>query len=706
MKMRGLLLGLLVASIGRASLAASSAGDNVPLSFTEEEARHWQSVDVTPLGKVIELLQAMISKAAADQQQEQKDMAKYNSWCNQTQTQKTKAIAAAATDQSLLNAQINDLASKISACDTSMTQSDQSVVTLQAQASKAVTDRAAAKATYDASVLKYMRSIQAVTNAANENEKADQKVAQAPGFLQVSQQQDSPDDAQRKIDAFLATREEMRRADSMLDRADDAPQGQVDAYGFQSAGITSLLRKLADRFTTEKTNLEQAEATAAQNQALLMQNLNNQITQAQATKAATVTDRANKVTDRTAKQKTLTDLNTQQKADQDFLASVQSSCNQKNQDFNNRQGLRQQEKDALQQAVDALGSDAIKVKAAKLLANDTLLQLGKGSSFSCLRASKPRDIDAQLKLVDFLQMRARELDSDVLAMLAMRVEADPFAKVKQMISDLVANLQKQQATESTQDLWCTTNLKSNEATRKEKSADMATLQAQIAQLQADKTKNEDDANALRGAIVTLYQNLNTSNAQRNKDHAANAATVQDAIDAQAALSAATKTLKDFYSSTFSTPPALLQDTETPANVSITPPPTFAGDYKGMTGQKDGVIGLLEVVQSDFARVQKTTAAAETASQAAYQKFQQETQLDITAKQAEIDHKTTIAQQDDDAIKQKQTDLAAMTNQLKAANDTWASIRNTCEVKQVNTAQKRQEEIQSLRDSLTLLNSMR
>lgn len=671
-----------------------STGAGEPLVLTQEQARFWQSIDATPLSKVIELLKAMISKAATDQQSESTQFATYKSWCNSTINDKTKAIATAATQQNLIAAQITDITTAMSGLDTGMQASDTSIANLQNTRTKAVSDRANASSVYQASLLSYMRSIQAVNNAASENAKADVATGQASAFFLQLQSAEVPYGAEQKIDAFLATREER----SLL-QGGTTPV--ADAFEFQSSGITALLRKLADKFTAEKTNLEQAEAQAVQTNTLLLKSLDDQVKAAQAGKDSMVADKASKVQDLTSKQGSAKALKDQQAADQTYLSGVQSTCNQKAADFTERQRLRSLEVNALNKAVTALNSDTIQVNAKKHLAS--LMQSQEsGSSFSHLRA-KSGNIDAQLKLVNFLQMRARELSSNVLAMLVLRVEADPFEKVKKMITDLVTNLQKQQSDESTQDTWCKSNLDTNLQTRTEKSNAMATLRAQLASMQADVNKLKDGSAELAHGVVSLYQVINTSTIQRNTDHNTNAATIQDAKDAQAALTSAMSTLQNFYANTFTTPrPSLLQENSMDL---ADPPAIFGGNYTGMTGQSDGVIGLLQVVHDDFARVQQTTENAEKAAVDAYTLFQHETNLDIGAKKAEINRNTMLVSTRGDDMTSKQADLAALTTQLAAANATWASIRQTCDVKVQDTKAKRQEEIQSLKDALNLLDTL-
>ena len=63
-------------------------------------------------------------------------------------------------------------------------------------------------------------------------------------------------------------------------------------------------------------------------------------------------------------------------------------------------------------------------------------------------------------------------------------------------------------------------------------------------------------------------------------------------------------------------------------------------YKGMGAESGGIIGFLEVVLSDFARLEAETSSAEDSAQDAYSKFMDESNEDIAVKDAEVEHKTS------------------------------------------------------------------
>ena len=74
---------------------------------------------------------------------------------------------------------------------------------------------------------------------------------------------------------------------------------------------------------------------------------------------------------------------------------------------------------------------------------------------------------AQKRVAQLLREKASEINSRVLSALAVKVEEDPFVKVKKMIKDLIVRLMEEANEEAEHKGWCDTELGTNEQTRKE-----------------------------------------------------------------------------------------------------------------------------------------------------------------------------------------------------------------------------------------------
>merc|ERR1719482_2167002 len=113
---------------------------------------------------------------------------------------------------------------------------------------------------------------------------------------------------------------------------------------------------------------------------------------------------------------------------------------------------------------------------------------------------------------------------------------------------------------------------------------------------------------------------------RMKEKATNTATMNDAKAGEDATKAALVVLKEFYASQGS----FLQHKQVPEMAA----------YKGMSSAKGGVVGMLEVITSDFARLHADTKAAETAAATEYDQFMSDAKASKKSKH-DLEFKTSL-----------------------------------------------------------------
>merc|ERR1719387_1679457 len=134
-------------------------------------------------------------------------------------------------------------------------------------------------------------------------------------------------------------------------------------------------------------------------------------------------------------------------------------------------------------AIEILSSGAVAGNAEKHL--PTLLQ-AVHTSLAQLRVVDKNP--NQERVAAYLNDQAEKLNSRVLSALALHVAEDPFKKVKKMISDLITRLLEEANEEAEHKGWCDEELATNEQTRKEKTAAVETLHAEIDELGASIAK--------------------------------------------------------------------------------------------------------------------------------------------------------------------------------------------------------------------------
>merc|ERR1719488_192096 len=124
----------------------------------------------------------------------------------------------------------------------------------------------------------------------------------------------------------------------------------------------------------------------------------------------------------------------------------------------------------------------------------------------------------------------------------------------------------------------------------------------------------------------------------------------------------------------------------------------------MQAENTGVIGLLEVIQSDFARLEAETRATEVAAQQEYDRFSTDSAVDKAQKERDIEHKT--AQRQSQLLTEKQADLDTTQQELDAALQYFEKLKPSCletGTSYEDRVARRKEEIESLQEALRILN---
>merc|ERR1719293_627480 len=156
---------------------------------------------------------------------------------------------------------------------------------------------------------------------------------------------------------------------------------------------------------------------------------------------------------------------------------------------------------------------------------------------------------------------------------------------------------------------------------------------------------------------------------REAEKAKNTQTVADAQEAQTAVAQAITVLKDFY--------AKAGDATALVQQQPVAPEIFDTAYKGMQAENGGVIGMLEVIESDFARLEADTTAAEATAQKEYDNFMTDAKVDKSAKSTDIEHKTAKKQDQNQALLTKTSDLEGTQKELDAALAYYDKLKPSC-----------------------------
>ena len=636
------------------------------------------AAEVTPVEKVLELMNSMLEKGKKEKHEEQVAFAGYKQFCDDTTTEKNRAISEANDKIGVLNADIEKAVATIQKLTEEIAELEEDVSIWEGDIKASTKVREIEKADYDKTHADYSESVDALGRAIKVLSEKNVNTAQA-SLIQVKSMNLIPAAAKSAIDAFLQQDPEL---------LEQSPP-EANAYEGQSSGIVEMLDKLLDKFIEERTQLEKEEMNAKHAYDMLLQDLKSQIAQSTSDRDEKAEFKAETMQAKADAESDVEDTTSTRDADIKYLADLTATCAQKSSDFDNRQQLRAEEIEAIEKAIDIIGSGAVAGSAEKHLPG----MLQTGHSFAQLRSTGD---GAQARVARFLQSKSELLGSRVLSLVAQRIESDPFVKVKKMIKDLITKLMEEANEESEHKGWCDQELSTNEQTRKEKTAGVEALHSQIDELEASIAKLTEDMADATQAIADLDAAMVKATDLRTAEKAKNTETIQDAAEAQTAVAKALSVLKDFYAKA-ATATSFTQQKEDPT--------IFESEYKGMQSSNGGVVGMLEVIESDFARLEADTKSAEASAAKEHTEFMDDSSSDKASKATDIEHKTAKKQDESQALQTAEEDLAGTKEELDAALQYFDKLKPSCVdagVSYEDRVARREEEIESLKQALEIL----
>merc|ERR1719330_318994 len=306
----------------------------------------------------------------------------------------------------------------------------------------------------------------------------------------------------------------------------------------------------------------------------------------------------------------------------------------------------------------------------------------------------------QQRAVSVLQQAGSRLNSETLTVIAMHVACDPFTKVKKLIQQLIERLLAEATAEATKKGFCDTELGKAEKDRDYRYEDIKSLSVNLASLEAKEDELEAEIAQLKEDLEALEKALKEAEEIRTKEKKENLQTIKDASSGLKSVTEAIALLSAFYKqaakASFVQASPVDEDTQGPG---------FEGSYKGKQEASTGIIGMLEVIKSDFDRTVRHTTEAEAKAHADFVEFDRESKTDISGKETkkkldEEDLATTLT-----TIEQKMTDLQTAQDLLDSALKVIESLKPTCidtGMSYEERVAKREEEIKALKKALCIL----
>jgi len=627
---------------------------------------------VTPVQKVLTMMTEMQAKGELMLKQEAKTYATYAEWVSDQETKLGFQIKTANSDSEGLLADIAKADNDVEQLHASIQELDNEIATAEGEKASATALRTKEHAEYVKVSTDYSESVDALNGAIQTMNSKNYDVPQAMALMQKE----------------AATKVGMRRvlAAFLQDKEDNQGGPAVAAYEFQSGGIVQLLEKFLKKFEGELADVESEESNQAHNYDLEMIHLSDNIAYSKKELEEKSVFKAKRSEESAAGQSDLASTKEDLAEDTKTLADMKATYAAKSDTFKANQEVRKQELEAIGKAVEIISNPDVSASYGKHV---NLVQAAK-TNFLQMRSVRTR-VSSRQRVAQFLEKKAKILSSKALKNLVQQMASNPFDKVVQMITDLVAKLKEEAAAEAEHKGWCDEQLKTNKLKREKKTTKVNKLTATVESLTEQIKSMGEKVATLSKEQAELAQAMSEATSQRQAEKATNTAAMKDASAGADATRAATVVLKEFYASQAS----FLQGKQVPEMAA----------YKGMGSASGGVVGMLEVISSDFTRLYADTKAAEGSAASEFNGFMSDAKSSKKAKH-DLEFKTSMQKdQTEYDVAQVKKDLAATHIELDKAVAYQQHLKPVCVEVHVSYEERtaaRKEEIQALKDAYKIL----
>jgi len=667
---------------------------------------------VAAVQKVLQMLGDMAAKVKLEKNEEQVAFAEFETWCKMEIPQTKKSIARAAESIDLLNSEIAKLTAEAKVLGEEIAKLQNDVASFTEEKKESEDQREKDNKAYIEESTDYGESVDAIDRALQVlNKKTADKPAADAVLLQLASSDRLPAQAKSMVAAFLGV-----MGKDFMEGMDEAPE--ANAYEFQGGGIIAMLKKLQDEFRSKLADCQKEEMNSKHAHDMVVMDLVDSIENSEASIEEKKVTKARKEEKAAQDKKDLAATKTTKAEDEKILSDMEVECEEKQMSFDEKQKLRSEEIVAINKAMEILDSPEAMGNAEKHL---KLAQTNEATAFAQLRSTeKMSGVRGHVR--DFIASEGRRLKSSQLSLLAQKLTADPFAKVKQMIDSMITRLLNEANEDAQHEGFCDKEIGKSKVTRNKLSEDIDGLQSAVEDGKATIMKLTQEVATLSQEVVDLEASVKEATAIRTKEKATNKVTVEDSEAGQNAVAAATAVLKDFYEKA-SLATGLIQVTRPTMGSDewdALANPNFKGTIdkghkagqqtfgKKYTGQQDsagGVMAMLDVILSDFANVEADTKASEAKAQETYDNFMVESKKTKATKSKKIEMNEADKASAENKLQEDTKDLKGTQDELIAADRYYEKLVPQC-IDQGMTFEERtsarEAEIASLKQALDIL----
>jgi len=674
---------------------------------------------ITPIEKVVNLLEDLQEQVINEGKAEAQTYDKFACFCKDNSKEKTAAITESETQKSTYEAELQELQATRTEEITKKSDAAVKIVEVNQEIERERETRQEVHNKYAEAILDLEKAIQSAAEA----EKLIKASNSGPALLNLKRT------VNRAVLMAKALGSPVNTA--LLEEPFDP---ETEDYSFHSNDVLEILKKLHGEFIEQKNTLDKEEIAAKKAYDELIQGKQDE----KENQKQTLADADSKIQKKTADigktQAQFSEVSTKLFDDQAFLKELTSNCNAKAETWDKRTKARSAELSALHQAttiikdkVQTIGqgssggeppaddasvappgeklpgfiqnNDMRKKKTFAFIQTFQSALIRPHSSHRFLAASS-----ALSKVAALLRSKSESevllKNSTLLRFAARAAESDPMDKVKTLIQELIERLQAEAANEQEHNNWCTGETKKATQTRDIKVKEIKTYNQELAKGEANRDQLKEELKTLRKELDDLNKALEKAQTLRDQESAENAKAISDAEAGQQAVAEATTVLTQYYDAAAQGTVSLLR--------KQAPPDAGFGNDEAYTGAQDaavGVLGMLDVIKSDFIRQKDQTELDEKTAKAEFEEFKSTSDASIASKKKQEDKKTADSTELESKITTNKENLNGSQKLFDGAIKELLQLHEACVATgqtHEERAAAREEEIAALKDALTIL----
>jgi len=640
----------------------------------------------TPVDRVISLLGKLQAQVEREGKKEAAEYDKYACYCKDQADKTLYAIETSEEKISVLKADIEKLDSEIKELDEDIKDLTQTIADKKEAIEKAVAKRKKENDSYKKEAEEIADAIQAITDAIKELKGSKEGMKKAKLNLLQDQLLEV-----LSLSSVAPSAAHLAAVQSLAQTPADP--AKKHAYVYASNDIIATLETLNDQFKDKKNEVNVAEKEKLFAFEEKKQSLENERdfadkdkTEKEGIREDKKSERADKKKDKEAEEKAL-------KADEGFMKELTADGEAQAAQWDQRSKTRADELQAMGDAMTSLKAGGDKYGANAL----SFMQIRRGGNSA---ATVIATVSAMVS------GEAKRLRSASLTGLALKLSmGGHFDKVVKLIEGLIKKLEDEAKNAADAKSNCDKDMAKAVNKRDKNKLEMEDQEATIAMKRAEKNKLGGEISKLDGEIAELQKAVLEATELRSEEKANNEVTVDDAKAGKKSIDDAIEVLKDFYSSA-----AFLQGPAKDRNgqsLDDAPKMSYDGDYKGKQGASKGIIGILEVIASDFERTISNTESEEKSSQGDFETFEGDAKQDITDKGKLKGEKEDAVKAATDAITAAKDSMMDAEKLMETALEELEKVTAMCMTGEGTFAERkkqREEEIVALKGAQKILDN--